>query len=338
MHRCFRVIAAGLACTSAGILAAGRPAQATPFPGALYETFGPNGVSGLTLTSPIAGVGNLFVPATNIVAGNGMVYFESGNTIYSTTPTLQGLNTVVVNNAAATGLALDASDGILYESFGANGISAINATTGAGLGNLFQTATNIVAGNGRVYFENGNTVEVHQRDAAGASTVVDNTLAPAGLALDAADGILYESFGANGISGINLATGGGVGNLIQTATNLAYSGNTPISKNGTAINDNDGSRGASTPSSRATPKRRTGLRCFPCDDHAVPEPPALAVMALGLSAYRRARPAARLTPPRSSGRAAPKSPRRTTRPDPALRGRLTRPDRLHTLRSKPSTH
>jgi hypothetical protein len=77
--------------------------------GILYETFGNNGISAISLANPAVSLGNLGVSATNIVAGDGMVYFESGDTIYSTTSDLVGLNVVHTNGAPATGLALDAT-------------------------------------------------------------------------------------------------------------------------------------------------------------------------------------------------------------------------------------
>ena len=134
------------------------PAYAGSVP-VLYETFGANGVAAINLSTPPTGLGSLFDNATNIVAGGGKVYFESGNTIYSTSTNLVGLNTVLTNGQAATGLALDAADGILYETFGPNGISAIDLNNPSmSLGNLFDNATNIVAGGGKVYFESGNTI------------------------------------------------------------------------------------------------------------------------------------------------------------------------------------
>jgi len=75
-------------------------------PAALYETFGSGGVAGINLTNPPVGIGNLNINATNIVAGGGMVYFQSGATIYSSSAKLVGLNTVFTNRVAPTGLAL----------------------------------------------------------------------------------------------------------------------------------------------------------------------------------------------------------------------------------------
>jgi hypothetical protein len=46
------------------------------------------------------------VAATNVAYANGTVYLESGDTIFSTSPTLVGLNTVHVNRQAPTGIAV----------------------------------------------------------------------------------------------------------------------------------------------------------------------------------------------------------------------------------------
>jgi len=164
------------------LLLAGSTRSALATPDVIFETFGQNGVAALDPATG-RGIGNLGVTATNIVAGAGTVYFESGNTIDSSTSNLVGLNTVITNNLPATGLALDAADGILYETFGANGVSALNLNTGRGLGNLGVSATNIVYGNGKVYFESGNTIDSSTSNLVGLNTVITNNLPATGLAL-----------------------------------------------------------------------------------------------------------------------------------------------------------
>jgi hypothetical protein len=114
----------------------------------------------------------------------GKVYFESGATIYSTSSDLVGLTAIITNTEAPTGLALDASHGILYETFGSNGVAVINrADPRMGLGNLFIPATNIVAGGGKVFFESGATIYSTSPDLVGLNTVLNNNQAPTGLAL-----------------------------------------------------------------------------------------------------------------------------------------------------------
>ena len=248
-------------------------------PDIMYETFGQNGVSGFNLATG-SGVGNLGVPATNIVAGGGMVYFQSGNTIYSTTTNLVGLNTVITNGQAPTGLALDAADGILYETFGSNGVSAINLVTGRGVGNLFVPATNIVYGNGIVYFESGNTIYSSSANLVGLTTVLTNGQAPIGLALDAADGILYETFGANGVSGINLSTGRGVGNLGISATNIVYGNGSVYFENGDTIYSSSLNLvGLNTVHTNGEPASGLAFLATPA---AVPEPGSIVLAFVGL--------------------------------------------------------
>jgi hypothetical protein len=183
MHR---VIQRGLVplIASTFLLAAGRPqpARAGFSTGVLYESFGAGGIAAIDAATG-GGLASIFQTATNIVAGDGKVFFENGNTISWTSAGLMGVHTLIVNNMPASGLALDASTGILYETFGAGGIVAIDATTGAGLATIGQTATNIVAGGGNVYFENGNTISTTSSLLVGVNTFHVNNGAPAGLAL-----------------------------------------------------------------------------------------------------------------------------------------------------------
>ena len=148
------------------------------FPGALYETFGDGGVTALDLADPTVGLGNLEGNATNIVAGDGRVYFQDGSAIYASSPTLVGLTLVHDNGAAPIGLALDAADGILYESFGADGVSALSVKTGAGIGNLGIAATNIVFGDGTLYIQDGTAIYASSADLVGLRLIHDNGGAP----------------------------------------------------------------------------------------------------------------------------------------------------------------
>jgi hypothetical protein len=152
------------------------------FPGALYETFGDGGVTALDLADPTLALGFIGSNATNIVAGDGSVYFQDGTAVYASSPTLVGATLVHDNNVAPTGLALDAGDGILYESFGADGVSAISVNTGAGIGNLGIAATNMVFGDGTVYIQDGTAIYASSPDLVGLTLVHDNNFAPTALA------------------------------------------------------------------------------------------------------------------------------------------------------------
>jgi PEP-CTERM motif len=263
-----------VAAVSVGSAVAGSSA------GILYESFGSNGISSLNLTNSPTGASFFIHTATNIVAGGGMVYFQDGNTIYSTTANLVGLNVVITNNVTPTGLALDAQDGILYETFGSDGISAINLANLRGLGSLFVTATNIVAGGGMVYFESGNTIYSTSANLVGLHAVINNNVTPTCLALNAQDGILYETFGSNGVSAINLADLRGIGDLGVTATNIVAgngmvyfeSGDTIYSSSTDLVGLNAIHTNGQAP---------VGLALIP-SSASVPEPSALPLMLFGL--------------------------------------------------------
>ncbi len=99
------------------------------------------------------------------------------------------------------------ADNILYETFGSNGIVSFDATTGAALANLGATASAIAAGNGMVFFGNGNAIDETSSSLVGLTTFHVNNAPVIGLALDASTGILYETDGGNDITAFNAATG-----------------------------------------------------------------------------------------------------------------------------------
>ena len=208
------------------------------------------------------------------------MFFENGNTISWTSADLMGVHTLVVNNTPATGLALDASTGILYESFGAGGIAAIDSTTGAGIASIFQTATNIVAGGGKVYFENGSAIETTSSLLVGVNTFHVNGQAPAGLALDASTGILYESFGADGITAFDAATGAPITAILQTATNIVAGGGNVYFENGSAI-ETTSSLLVGVNTFHVNGDAPAGLALI-VPTAAVPEPSTLDLLAVGL--------------------------------------------------------
>ncbi len=205
------------------------------FPGALYETFGDGGVVALDLADPAVALGSLGLSGTNIVAGDGSVYFQDGTAIYASSPTLVGATLVFNNSVAPSGLALDAADDILYESFAGGAVAAVNAKTGAGIGNLSIPATNMVFGDGTVYIQDGTAIYASSPTLVGLTLVLNNRVAPSGLALDAADGILYESFAGGAVAALNAKTGAGIGNLSIPATNVVFGGGTVYIQDGTTI-------------------------------------------------------------------------------------------------------
>ena len=127
MIRSFRPSFTRVAYSLAAMLGTAAPALAAPFGGALYETLGAGGVTGIELANSSIGVGALKTPGTAIATGGSTVYFASGDTVYSTNASLIGLTVFLRNNAAPAGLAVDTTGGFLYETFGASsGVIAIN--------------------------------------------------------------------------------------------------------------------------------------------------------------------------------------------------------------------
>lgn len=156
-------------------------ARAGTSQGVLYETFGSGGVAGVSLSTPHVGIGALNDPATNIVSAGGNIYFESGTTVYETSANLQGLSVVdSLPTVAPSGFAVDAADGILYESFGQGGIDAISiANPHFAFGGLNIDATNVVYAGGNVYFQSGNTIYESSNTLQGLNVVFSlNTLPP----------------------------------------------------------------------------------------------------------------------------------------------------------------
>ncbi len=265
------------------ILTAMAPAssRAASFPGGLYEAFGSE-VAGLTLSQPVQELGALGDPATNVVAGGGVVYFEGGPTIFSSTPILQGLTTFHVNNATPTGLALDVADGIIYESISGE-IAALSTATAAGVAFIGQPATNMVFGDGKLYFEVGNEILTTSPTLVGVDVFHVNNAAPTGLAFDTADNILYESFGADGIAAIDAATGASLADLGQPATNMVFGDGKLYFQDGTEIlTTSPLLQGVDVfHINGAAP---TGLAFLPpASPVAAPEPPTVALTLLGLA-------------------------------------------------------
>lgn len=214
------------------------PAAASPVTtGALYETFGAGGIAGLTLTTPPAPLGALTDTATSVVAAGNAVYFLSGSQVLSTGLGLTGLSLVASPPAAPTAIAVDAAAGILYETFGANGVAAVElANPSQGVGNLNLAASNIAFAGNNVYFQSGNTIYRASPTLTDLTQVLTTPGTPTGFAVDAADGILYEAFGADGAAAINLNNlSQGIGALNVDATAIAYGDNAVFLTSGATI-------------------------------------------------------------------------------------------------------
>ena len=91
--------------------------------------------------------------------------------------------TFALASAAGSGHA-SASTNVLYETFGADGVTALDlADPGLALRFLGISATNIVVGGGKVYFEDGATIYETSTDLTGLQVFHVDGEAPTGLAL-----------------------------------------------------------------------------------------------------------------------------------------------------------
>ena len=226
----------------------------------------------------------LGISATNIVVGGGKVYFEDGATIYETSTDLTGLQVFHVNGEAPTGLAIDPAAGVFYETFGTDGVTALDlADPGFALRFLGISATNIVVGGGKVYFEDGASIYETSTDLTGLQVFHVNGEAPTGLAIDPAAGVFYETFGADGVTALDLADPGFALRFLGiSATNIVVGGGKVYFEDGATIYE--------------TSTDLTGLQVFHVDGEAptglalylapvaaaIPETPTWAMLMLGV--------------------------------------------------------
>ncbi len=267
--------------------AAATPASANPASGAFYETFASGTVAAFTLNPQATATAFLGDAATNIVATPSGVYFQDGNTIFSTSTSLVGLNTVVSTPGTPAGFAINPTAGILYETFGAGGVAAISlANTSQGLGVLNDTATNISFAGGHVYFQSGDTIYETSPTLVGLTPVITTPTAPTDFAIDPSDSILYETFGAGGVSAISLAnTSQGFGNLNDLATNIVVGNGAVYFEDGqTIFETNKDLVGLTT--FVTTGAAASGIALLPPQTIAatVPEPEGTSLLAAGLLA------------------------------------------------------
>ncbi len=80
-----------------------------PSAGLLYEALSSGEIVALYLSDPSRAAGFLGQSATGLVEANNTVYFSQGNTVYSTSDNLSGLNVINTNSVPITGLAFSAS-------------------------------------------------------------------------------------------------------------------------------------------------------------------------------------------------------------------------------------
>lgn len=187
-----RILALSLAVTLGSLTT--QTANATPY---LFETFGgPNGeIASLNPSATYeyaAHQGNIGA----VTAGGGKVYWTEGANLWSANGDLSNASIMHVNGLSPNGLAVDVSSGHLFETFGGpNGeIASLNATATAEYGAHQGNIGAVVAGGGKVYWTEGKVLWYANEDLSDAAVLHINGGTPTGLALDVADGYLYETF------------------------------------------------------------------------------------------------------------------------------------------------
>ena len=270
-----------------GLAAAATPARATP--GSFYEAYASGTVAAFTLTPPANATAFLADAATNIVATATAIYFQSGNAIYSSSTGLVGLNLVDLTPGTPAGFAVDAADGILYETYGTNGLAAVSlANPRQGVADLNDTATNITFAGGHVYFQDGSTIYETSANLSGITPILTTPTAPTDFAVDPTDGILYETFGAGGVAAISLAnTNVGLGSLNDVATNIVANDGMVFFEDGDTIYQTSADLVGLTPL-LTTGNPPSGIAFLPPQTATapspVPEPGSAGVFAAGLLA------------------------------------------------------
>ncbi len=220
MHR------AKLLAAAAVVMSLWAPCGASAATNILYETFAGIEIVALSAANPNSGIALHSGNATNVVAGGGRVYWEDGLNIWAANPDLTVASIVHTNGVAPAGLGLDVQDGILYETFAGIEIVALSAANpNSGIALHSGNATNVVAGGGRVYWEDGLNIWAANPDLTGASIVHTNGVAPTGLGLDVQDGILYETFAGIEIVAVSAANpNSGIALHSGNATNVVAGG------------------------------------------------------------------------------------------------------------------
>ena len=154
--------------------------------GVFFESFAGDELAAYTTGGqPVLPFATLSVNATNIVAGNGKLYWQDQNLIYSANSDLTDVQLFHVNGGVPTDIAFDASTNIFYESFAGDELAAY--TTGGQpvlpFATLAANATNIVAGGGKLYWQDGSTINVANWDLSGATQFHLQGAVPVDIAL-----------------------------------------------------------------------------------------------------------------------------------------------------------
>ncbi|MBI3370068.1 MAG: PEP-CTERM sorting domain-containing protein [Burkholderiales bacterium] len=194
------------------------------FPGTFYETFAGGEAVAIDKNDSRLARGLHSGNATNITVGGGHVYWQDGVNIWRANLDLGGAAIWHVNGAAPADIAIDAAAGALYESFAGSEIVAISlADSSRALGIRLGNATNITAGGGKVYWQDGTRIYRANSDLSGAALFHTNGIASTDIELVLESGALLESFAGSEIVAISLANPSlALGFHFGNATNLTH--------------------------------------------------------------------------------------------------------------------
>lgn len=189
----------------------------------LYESFSNIEIAALSVANPSVAVGILPGNATNVTAGYNNAFWQNGVDIYSANANLSGAGLFHTNGISPTGIAYDPSSNLLYESFAGIEIAALSgANPSVAVGIHPGNATNVAAGGGKVFWQDGVNIYTANSNLSGVSLFHSNGIAPTDIAYDASTNILYETF-----AGIEIAALDGsnpsvaLGIVPGNATNVA---------------------------------------------------------------------------------------------------------------------
>ena len=168
-------------------------------PARIFETFSGTGGEIASLNPSFTfEYGSIQGDFSNVTAGGGKVYYQSGLNIYSADPNLGGASLLHTNGVAPTDIAVDASRGLFYESFAGEEVAVVNTAFTQEYNSILGDFSNIAIGTNKVYLQSGLNIYDANPDLSDLTLLHTNGLAPADIALDNADGYLYESFSGPG--------------------------------------------------------------------------------------------------------------------------------------------
>lgn len=149
---------------------------------AYYESFGTQ-IAAIDLTNPSLGLGILRGNYSNISVSAGKVYFQSGIDIFVADADLSNVSLFHRNGVAPVDFVVDADNNVYYESFGTEIVAIEFANPTHQLGRRTGNISNIMVGDGNVYFQEGTRIWRGDRTLSNVTLYHNNGIAPSDIAL-----------------------------------------------------------------------------------------------------------------------------------------------------------